>query len=316
VWYQTMVHFGRVERVLNSLRGLNIVGYIGNGFSRVRQDRMTLFYLCFLCFVLLIGAIGPYITPYRYDAYLYAESGGLLRTAPPSLDHPLGTTYNGHDVLSRLLYGAQSTVVTGLLSGFLIISIGASIGISAGYFGGRTDNILMRLTDFAYSIPLIPFAIVLIALFSLGAGSLTTVVVIGIILWRSSARVIRSQVLQVKEREFILAARASGASDAHIITKHIFPQIAPMLVLLLSLSIGYAIIVQASLAFIGVVDPFIPSWGVMLRNAYQSGLMSSAWWWSISPGLMISLTVLSAFMFGRKFVREDKSSEAMAGGAG
>jgi peptide/nickel transport system permease protein len=277
---------------------------------------MSMVYLSFLLLVVFVGIFGPHIAPYEFDAYLEAEDGSILKTESPSLAHPLGTTSNGHDVLSRLMYGARPTLLTGFLSGFLIITIGAIIGISAGYFGGQTDNVLMRLTDFAYSIPLIPFAIVLIALFSLGSGSLTTVVVIGIILWRSSARVLRSQVLQIKEREHILAAKASGASDFHVIRKHIFPNVAPMMVLLLSLSIGFAIIVQASLAFIGVIDPFTPSWGVMIRNAFQSGLMGIAWWWSIPPGLMISGTVFSTFMLGRKFVREERTQEAMAGGAG
>jgi peptide/nickel transport system permease protein len=311
-----MVSIGRVQRLFTSSAIRDALSYLGGGYSRIADDTMSKVYLAFLLVVLLMGIIGPEVTPYPYDAYLYAADGSLLRSAPPSIDHPLGTTHNGHDVFSRLLYGARPTVVTGLLSGLLIIAVGSMIGISAGYFGGRTDEALMRITDFVYSIPLIPFAIVLIAMFSIGSGSLTTVAVIGLVLWRSSARVIRSQVLQLREREYLLSAKATGASDLHIIRKHIFPNVAPMMVLLLSMSIGYAIIVQASLAFIGVVDPFVPSWGVMLRNAYQSGLMGIAWWWSIPPATMISLTVLASFMFGRKFVREDKSSEAMAGGAG
>jgi len=167
----------------------------------------------------------------------------------------------------------------------------------------------MRITDFMFGVPLIPFAIVVIAI--LGSGFYMAVLVIGIILWRSSARVIRSQVLQIKEREYILSARASGASDLRIIGKHILPNIAPMVVLLLSLGIGYAILAQASLAFIGVVNPFVPSWGVILRNAYQSGVMASAWWWSITPGVLISLTVLSTFMIGRKIVNQQGANSMM-----
>lgn len=271
----------------------------------IRQDRLAILAFTFLVFVCLLGLIGPAITPYEYDQTLYTDGGELLDTEEPSVAHPLGTTSRGQDVLSRIVYGARPTVITGLLGGLLIISIGMTIGVTAGYVGGRVENILMRFTDFVYGVPLIPFAIVLLSL--LGFNFYTSITVIGLILWRGNARVLRSQVLQIKERPFILSAKATGASDARIIIRHILPNIAPMAFLFFALGIGYAILVQASLAFIGVSNPFIPSWGVMIRNAYNSGLMTEAWWWAIPPGLLISLTVMSAFIIGRRF--EDLSDD-------
>jgi peptide/nickel transport system permease protein len=290
----------------------NLLGALG----LMVEDRSTVMYLGFLILVLLMGLLGPALAPYQYDETLRDENGEILRTAPPSLEHPLGTTDSGYDVLSRIMVGAQPTVVTGLLGGSLIIGIGMFVGITAGYVGGRVDDVLMRITDVAYGVPLIPFAIVLVTL--IGVGFIQSVVVIGLLLWRGSARVLRSQVLQIKERPFVLSAKAAGASRLRIVVKHILPNVATMAILFFTIGIGYSIILQAGLAFIGVSSPFVPSWGIMLRNAYNSGLMSTAWWWSLPPGLLIGLTVLSTFMFGRGYERvagqTDESDGALVQG--
>lgn len=282
---------------------LGFLRRLGNliwGFIQVlRSDRELMIYAGFLGLVLFMGVFGDWLAPYDYQATHYADDGSVLRAEGPSADHPLGTTHTGTDVFSRLLIGALPTVITGLLGGVLIISIGTTIGVTAGYVGGWVENVLMRITDFAYGVPLIPTAIVLLAIF--GVGVQTTIIAIGLILWRGSARVLRSQVLQIKERPFIIAARATGMSTFGIIKRHIIPNIAPMMLLYFSLGIGFAILAQAGLAFIGVADPFVPSWGVMIRNAYNSGFVEKAWWWVLPPGFMISGTVLSAFMFGRKY---------------
>lgn len=271
----------------------------------IRGDLLALGSSLFLAFVIFLGIAGPYLAPYPYGETLYASDGGILRTAEPSLAHPLGTTDIGQDVLSRILIGARPTIATGLLGGLMIITIGASIGVTAGYVGGRVDNALMRFTDTVYSVPLIPFAIVLLVFF--GSGYLSSVVIIGLLLWRGNARVLRSQVLQIKQRPFIQAARASGASTPYVIVRHILPNVASMAILFFSLGVGYSIILQAGLAFIGVTSPFVPSWAVMIRNAYNAGAMADAWWWSLPPGILISLTVLSTILLGRRY-------EEIAGG--
>ncbi|WP_247004151.1 ABC transporter permease [Halosolutus gelatinilyticus] len=217
------------------------------------------------------------------------------------MEHPLGTTASGEDVLSRLIYGASSTLLTGIVGGLIIVSVGLTIGTLSGYYGGKVDSLLMRATDFAYGIPIIPTAIVLVAYFGMGFWS--SVLIIGLLLWRGNARVFRSQVLQIKEREHIKAAKMLGASDWYVITRHILPNMMGMVVLFLALGTGITILISAGLAFLGFMDPYIPSWGVMLRNAYSSGNMTEAWWWAIPPGAMISLTVLAVFLLGRSYER-------------
>lgn len=260
-----------------------------------------------LLVILALGVFGPYLTPYEYDAQQFNDDGSLARLEAPSTDYLLGTTDRGTDVFSRLVYGARPTVVTGLVGGAMIIGIGMTIGVTAGYVGGWVEEVLMRFTDFVYGVPLIPFAIVLIAF--VGVGFWASIAVIGLVLWRGNARVLRSQVLQIKERPFIRASKAVGASDAKIVFKHILPNVASMAVLFFSLGVGFAIIFQAGLAFIGVSSPFLPSWGIMTRNAYTSGLMTVAWWWALPPGIMISITVLSTFMLGRGYERVSQGQD-------
>ncbi|AUV82878.1 ABC transporter permease [Salinigranum rubrum] len=277
--------------------------------KKLLRERMTrLAFLC-LVFVLLLGLVGPSIAPYEYNAQQRTEEGELLRYVSPSLEYPLGTNDRGEDVASRLLFGARATVITGMLAGTLMLSIGLLIGMVAGYVGGRTEGLLMRFVDLMYGIPFIPFAIVLITFF--GAGFYTTIAIIGLVLWRFIARVIRSQVLQIKQREYIMAAKASGASTPWIIRKHILPNIANMAALFFAMGVGLAILEQAGLSFIGVTDPFIPTWGIMLRNAHQSGRVVEAWWWSFPPGIMISVTVLSLYLLGRGYEQATGDDEVV-----
>jgi peptide/nickel transport system permease protein len=254
-----------------------------------------------------LAVAGDLIAPYGYQE-IHISGSGVMRAASPSIAHPLGTTSNGYDVLSRVIIGARPTIITALLGGAMISSIGLSIGVTSGYMGGRIDNLLMRFTDIAYSVPLIPFAIVILAY--LGVGFIESVVVIGLLLWRGSARVLRSQVLQIRERPYIMAAKATGASSPRIIFKHVIPNIAPMAILFFAMGMGWAVVMQAGLAFIGVSDPFVPSWGIIIRNAYDSGYLGDQPFWAIVPGLMIALTVLSAFILGREFETEEGSTIA------
>lgn len=288
-----------------------ILRNLARGFKIIWRDPTSRFAFLYLSVLLVLALAGQQITPYSYDRVFYAMDGGVLRAAPPSLAHPLGTTSSGRDVLSRLIYGVKPTVITGFVGGGIIIGIGMTIGVLAGYIGGWVEALLMRITDFAYSVPTIPFAIVLVSF--LEVGFFASIIVIGLILWRGNARVLRSQVIQIKERPFILAAKASGASRLRIIVKHILPNIAPMAALFFSLGVGYAILVNAGLAFIGVSSPFVPSWGVMIRNAYQAGTMVQAPWWSLPPGILISVTVMSAFMIGRQLEDGDDDERSVTG---
>lgn len=265
----------------------------------VWDDRLSRAALLWILFILLLAFVGPYVTPYEYDERVWSDDDQLLRGESPSLSHPLGTTDGGYDIFSRLIFGAQPTALIGFLGGATIISIGTTVGVTAGYVGGYVENVLMRVTDFWYIIPFIPFAIVIITLYGIGFWS--SILLIGLVLWRGSARVLRSQVLQIKERPFVVAARATGASTPYIIYKHILPNIASMIVLFFAFGMGTSILAYAGLAFLGVSDPFIPDWGVMLRNAHRSGAMRSNWLWAIAPGMFISFTVLSVYIIGRRY---------------
>jgi len=308
-----MTKRGVPKKVRNTAAQNILIRQIINGGRRLLSTKSTMLPTVFLLFLLVLGVGGADLAPYDHTERFYADNGELLRAESPSVAHPLGTTDSGQDVLSRVIVGARPTVVTGLLGGTMIIGIGMSIGVTAGYVGGTTDDVLMRITDVAYSLPLIPFALVLIAF--LGIGFFTTILILGLILWRGNARVLRSQVLQVKQRPYIQVMKASGASTPRIIFKHIMPNIASMAILFFSLGMGYAIIAQASLAFIGATNPFVPSWGIIIRNAYESGHLASQLGWSIAPGVLLGLTVASSFMLGREF-ETDEGDQAIAAGGG
>lgn len=284
---------------LQGFGGSDLGTMVRRTLRNLLRERITKFAFVCLLSILLIGLVGPEIAPYDYAEQQRTADGQLNRYAQPSLEHPLGTNDRGEDVLSRLLVGARATLITGLLAGSLMLALGLFVGVTAGYVGGRTESLLMRFVDFIYGIPFIPFAIVLITFF--GAGFYTTIAIIGLVLWRFIARVIRSQVLQIKQRPYIMAAKASGASTPWIIRKHILPNIANMAALFFAMGVGLAILEQAGLSFIGVTDPFTPTWGIMIRNAHQSGRVAEAWWWSFPPGIMISLTVLSLYLLGRGY---------------
>lgn len=288
-----------LKRHLSKLTNHHFIRNVKGALKLMLRERHIRFWFILLLSIVILGIIGPTIAPYEPAETQYDEDGNILFTAPPSAEHPLGTTDKGHDVLSRVLYGARPTVITGAIGGGLVILIGGTVGITAGYVGGRTENVLMRITDLAYGIPLIPTALVIVGL--LGVGFLSSILVIGLLVWRGSARVLRAQVLQIKERPYVMAARATGASTPRIIIKHILPNVGTMVILFFSLSIGTVIILQAGLAYLGVSNPTVPAWGNMIRNAQSAGRVSTAIWWSIPPGLLISLTVMASYMFGRGY---------------
>jgi len=300
------------EETLASLRQHYIVRNLRAGLGRILGKKATLISFLYLSTIVFLGIVGPSVAPYDYSATLYGPDGEILRTQGASLAHPLGTTDLGQDVLSRVIVGARPTAITAVVGGGMIMTIGMTIGVVSGYVGGWVDEVLMRFTDMAFSVPLIPFAIVLLAF--LGVGFFSSIIVIGLLLWRSTARVLRAQVLQIRERPFVKAAKASGASTPRIIIKHVIPNIAPMAFLFFAMGMGWAVILQAGLAFIGVSDPFVPSWGIIIRNAYGSGYVADQSLWALAPGLLISSTVLSAFLLGREF--EADADRAIAGGAG
>ncbi|MFB6243735.1 MAG: ABC transporter permease [Halobaculum sp.] len=261
----------------------------------LKEDRLGFAGVIVLTFVVVVAVFAPVIAPYDPAATDYYAS-----FEPPSAAHPFGTDNAGRDIFSQLVYGARPAVQVGLFSAAAVALIGMNVGLVAGYYGGLIDDALMRLVDFAYGIPFTPFVIVLVGLWE---PSLWTIVLaITLLLWRQTARVVRSAVLNLKEKPFVKSARTAGASDRRIIYRHIAPNVLPLTFLYGSFAIAWAILTEASISFLGFGDPDATTWGQMLQAALQSqALARDAWWWFTMPGLAIMATVISAFLIGRGY---------------
>lgn len=258
----------------------------------------TIGLVIFICFV-IIAIFANSIAPYDPMQIQYNDNGGVKRLQPPSKDHFLGTTWMGRDVFSQLVVGSRIAVLVGVISAICVAFIGTNIGLIAGYFGGIIDNIMMRVVDIIYGIPFLPFALILVAI--LGPGIKNIILAIVLITWRNSSRVIRSQVLSLKNRTFIEAAKLSGASHGRIIYKHIAPNVMPLSLVYVSTTMASAIMTESSLSFLGFGDPTQVSWGKILYACYSSQAMFKAWWWMVPPGVAITLLVLSGYLMGRAF---------------
>ena len=252
---------------------------------------------------ILVAIFAPLLSPYTPTEVVRDANGRGMTFAPPSLHGPLGTDDAGRDVWTQLVFGARISLTVGFLAGFIAMFIGSLFGIVAGYFGGRIDNLLMRVTDVLLVIPDLPLMLVLVATLrqmNLHISPLAVlIVVIGLLYWTSTARLIRSQVLTIKERQFVARARAIGAGHGHIIRKHILPQIMPLIVANTVLILSTAILIESGLAFLGLGDPTQPSWGTMLNFAFdRSAVTNGAWWFYLPPGLAIVWVTLGCVLLG------------------
>jgi oligopeptide transport system permease protein len=211
----------------------------------------------------------------------------------PSAQHLLGTDYLGRDTLSRLMFGARISLTIGILVQGIYVVIGGTIGLIAGYAGGRTDNLLMRFTDIWYAFPDLLFVLVLVSVF--GPSLLSIFAAIGIVNWVGLARLVRGQVLSIKEKEFVESARAVGSSSLKIVLRHLVPNALGPVIVTLTFGIPAAIFLEAALSYIGVgIQPPTPSWGVMIQDGYQAIYASP--WQVAFPGIAIAVTML-AFTF-------------------
>jgi peptide/nickel transport system permease protein len=228
------------------------------------------------------------------------DASSLDILAKPSTEHWLGTTEQGSDVFSQLLVGARVSIVVGFAAAAISAVLGAAVGLLGGYFGGWTDRIFDALENWFLVIPTLPLMIVLARLLEPSLGVL--IAVIGLTSWAGTGRIVRSQVLTLRERAFVERARALGASDAYIIRTHILPNTLPLIFANTVLIVAVAILSEAALAFLGLGDPLRISWGSMLENAFSSGAPSAgAWWYVVPPGLCITLLVLSVSILGYLF---------------
>ncbi len=237
------------------------------------------------------------IQPFSLAPYDPAERAVGSRLESPSLDHPLGTTDLGRDVLSQVLAGTRVTLIVGSLAAFMSVFIGMNVAIISGYFGGWVDDLLMRITDVTYAVPFLPFVIVLVAI--LGSSIYNIIGAIVLILWRSTARVVRAQVLTHKQRPYVESAQAIGASHPRIMYRHILPNVLPLVFLYSAFGVAWAVIAEANLSFLGFGDPDMISWGGMVFDVYTADVIRSAWWWVLPPGICIMLFVMAVFFIGR-----------------
>jgi peptide/nickel transport system permease protein len=267
-----------------------------SGFWRnFKRNRMGIVGMAMLVIAVVMAVFAPRIAPYDPKAPVRVTIDDIY--AQPSPDHWLGTDDAGKDVLSSFIFGARVSLTVGFFASFISIVIGGMIGIVAGFYGGRVENLLMRLTDIMLVIPDLPLAVVLVALTK--PSLLNIIFVIGILGWTGTARLVRSQTLSVKERKFVLRARAIGAGNMYIIRRHILPLVLPLMVANTVLVISLAILNESTLSFLGLSDPTTLSWGQMLNFAFTRGGMSAgAWWALVTPGFGIVWVVLGCTLLG------------------
>lgn len=252
---------------------------------------------------LALGVIGLFVLVAIFGSALAPDdprASSVDVLAPPSWSHLLGTTENGSDVLSQLLVGARVSIVVGFAAAVISSALGATVGLIGGYFGGWTDRGLDAMENWFLVLPTLPLMIVLTRLLS--PSLFVLIMVIGLTSWAGTGRIVRAQVLTLRERAFVERARALGAGDGYIIRTHILPNTLPLIFANTVLIVAVAILSEAALAFLGLGDPNSISWGTMLEHAFDSGAPSAgAWWYVVPPGLCLTVLVLAVALLGYLF---------------
>lgn len=246
--------------------------------------------------VILIVIVGLALFADSLTAYEFDERDRDSRDSAPTTEHILGTDRLGFDVWSSLVYSTRVSLTVGLATGLLVTGIGTLVGLVAGYLGGWIDQAAMRLADIMISFP--DLVIILAAVALLGPGLENIVMVMGLILWPGTARLVRSQVLSLRNWDFVLAAQALGATRFTIMRQHILPNVFASVIVAVTLAVASGILIEANLSFLGLGDPTQPSWGKMLNAAQSHTVLRSRWWLWIPPGLAIALCTLSINFVG------------------
>ena len=246
--------------------------------------------------VVLLGFVflaifGPAIAPYGEH-----QSFGTI-FGPPDADHLLGLDDGGVDMLSLLIYGARVSLIVGFAGAAVAMLVGGAVGVLAGYFGGWIDTALMRITDFFLVIPDLPLMIVVASIW--GRSLKNIILIIGLIYWTSTARLIRAQVKSVRERTYVKRARALGASNPRIVFRHVIPQVMPLLLAQTVLMVALAVFLETAISFLGLGDPSRTSWGKLIENAFaRNAITAGAWWAIVPPGIAVSLVIMAFNMVG------------------
>lgn len=259
-------------------------------WRRLRKNRMAMFGLCVLILLVFLAIFADVVAPYGYDDQNYSQMLEL-----PSWQHIMGTDNYGRDIFSRIVYGTRISLLIGFISLAISTVVGSILGACAGYFGGASDTIIMRGSDILMAIPRTVLAIAIAT--TLGPGLVNAMIAVAIGTIPSFTRVVRASTLTVKDQEYVEAARAIGASNFHIIKKYVFPNVLAPIIVQATLGVGTAILLAASLSFLGIgISPPTPEWGSMLSAARS--YMRDYWHMVLFPGLAIMITVLALNLFG------------------
>lgn len=263
-------------------------------WNQFRRNKMGMFGLAILVFFFAMAIISIFSDKGRLDPTI-TTNGPVL--ANPSWAYPFGTNLQGISVLSLVVEGSRISLFVGLTASLISMVVGSTIGIWAGYRSGISDVVLMRLTDVFLVLPWLALAIVLAAVF--GQNMWVIIFIIGLTSWAGTSRLVRAQVLSVKERTYIERSRALGGSDWHVVTRHVLPNVMPVIFANTILTIAIAILSESALSFLGLGDPLRPSWGTTIEEAFNNGALTlGKWAWLLAPSLCIVLVVLAFTMVG------------------
>jgi peptide/nickel transport system permease protein len=266
-------------------------GHRGVVWRTLRRRPSAIIGIVLLSVIVLTALLAPWIAPYGLHEQVGPPFG------PPSPAHPLGLDDGGIDMVTLLMWGTRISLLVGFAATAVSILIGGTVGLTAGYFGGKVDTVLMRITDYFIVIPDVPLMIVVAAIWGPSIGHI--IIVIGILLWTGTARVLRAQVKSVRERVYVQRSRALGASHWRIVGRHVLPQVAPLLIANTVLTVAVAIFDETALSFLGLGDPSAISLGKVIENAFERAAISSGAWWAIvPPGILVALIILSCSLIG------------------
>jgi len=263
------------------------------GLTKLSRNRLSLVGATFLITAIVFALLAPWMVPYPEDVFGAVHFDKPLQ--PPSLSHLMGTDEAGRDILSRVLYGARISLTLAVVVLALAMGIGIPLGLCAGYYGGKVEQIIMRITDVFNSIPAMVLALAIAV--ALTPNLINSMIAIGFVWWRSFCRIVYGETLSIKQENFVLNAQSLGASDFHILFREILPNMSSSILVKVTLDAGFAILVGTSISFLGAgASPPTAEWGIMV--AYGRHYLPHAWWPSLFPGLAIFATVLSFNLLG------------------
>ncbi|MGI9292931.1 MAG: ABC transporter permease, partial [Pseudomonadales bacterium] len=261
-----------------------------DAWVRLRKNKLALISLCLLCTLIIVCLLTPWIAPYAYE-----QQNLKLGATPPSTAHWLGTDVFGRDLLTRIMYGGRVSLMVGFIATTVALCIGVLWGTIAGYIGGRTDMVMMRIVDILYALPFIIFIILLMVVF--GRSMLLLFLAIGAVEWLTMARIVRSQVLGIRRQEYIEAAMSMGLSTWTILHRHVIPNALGPVIVYVTLTIPQVMLLEAFLSFLGLgIQPPQSSWGLLI--SYGAETMEDYPWLLIFPGLALSVTLFALNFLG------------------